>query len=63
MSDNTPDLTGIRMSQSQSHIRNADYRLLDRTKLSPMYRHYVEVKEQYPHALLLYQLRSPANSN
>ncbi len=53
MTDSTPDLTGIRTSQSQ--IRNADYRQLDRTKLSPMYQHYVEVKEQYPHALLLYR--------
>jgi len=32
-----------------------DYRQLDRKKLSPMYQHYVEVKEQYPHALLLYR--------
>ena len=53
MTNNTPDLTGIRTSQSQ--IRNADYRELDRGKLSPMYQHYVEVKEQYPHALLLYR--------
>jgi DNA mismatch repair protein MutS len=53
MSDTTPDLTGIRTSQSQ--IRNADYRELDRSKLSPMYQHYVEVKSQYPHALLLYR--------
>ncbi len=53
MSDTAPDLTGIRTSQSQ--IRNADYRELDRTKLSPMYQHYVEVKSQYPHALLLYR--------
>jgi DNA mismatch repair protein MutS len=53
MTDSTPDLTGIRTSQSQ--IRNADYRELDRTKLSPMYQHYVEVKSQYPHALLLYR--------
>jgi DNA mismatch repair protein MutS len=51
-SENTPDLTGIRTSHQ---IRNADYRLLDRSKLSPMYQHYVEVKEQYPHALLLYR--------
>jgi hypothetical protein len=35
-SDNTPGLTGIRTSHQ---IRNADYRLLDRTKLSPMYQH------------------------
>jgi DNA mismatch repair protein MutS len=69
MSDTAPDLTGIRTSQRfapvgkpdansesrQSQIRNADYRELDRSKLSPMYQHYVEVKSQYPHALLLYR--------
>ena len=33
-----------------------DYRGLDKDKLSPMYRHYVEVKEQYPNALLLYRV-------
>lgn len=53
MSDTAPDLTGIRTSRSQ--ITNADYRELDRAKLSPMYQHYVDVKAQYPHALLLYR--------
>ena len=33
-----------------------DYRDLDKEKLSPMYRHYVETKEQYPNALLLYRV-------
>ena len=33
-----------------------DYTNIDKEKLSPMYRHYVEVKEQYPHALLLYRV-------
>ena len=33
-----------------------DYRLLDREKLTPMMRHYVETKEQYAHALLLYRM-------
>lgn len=33
-----------------------DYTILDKEKLSPMYRHYVEVKEQYPQALLLYRV-------
>ncbi len=33
-----------------------DYRGLDTDKLSPMYRHYVEVKKQYPNALLLYRV-------
>jgi DNA mismatch repair protein MutS len=48
------DLTGIRTTQSQ--IQNADYRAIEKSKLSPMYQHYVEVKEQYPHALLLYRV-------
>ncbi len=33
-----------------------DYRNIDKAKLSPMYHHYVEVKEQYPNALLLYRV-------
>ncbi|KAF3884353.1 MULTISPECIES: DNA mismatch repair protein MutS [Nostocales] len=33
-----------------------DYRTVDRSKLSKMYQHYVEVKEKYPHALLLYRV-------
>ena len=33
-----------------------DYENLDKEKLSPMYRHYVETKEQYPNALLLYRV-------
>ncbi|MGF1539385.1 MAG: DNA mismatch repair protein MutS [Pleurocapsa sp.] len=33
-----------------------DYRTVDKEKLSPMYHHYVEVKEQYPNALLLYRV-------
>ena len=33
-----------------------DYRGLDRDKLTPMYQHYVEVKETYPNALLLYRV-------
>ena len=41
---------------NQPTVRNADYRQLEREKLSPMMQHYVEVKEQYPHALLLYRV-------
>ena len=33
-----------------------DYENLDKEKLSPMYRHYVETKEKYPNALLLYRV-------
>lgn len=37
-------------------LRNADYRQLDRQKLSPMMQHYVALKDQYPHTLLLYRV-------
>jgi DNA mismatch repair protein MutS len=54
-SASTPtDMTGIRTTQT--HINNADYRELDRDRLSAMYRHYAEVKDQYPHSLLLYRV-------
>ncbi|MEA5581222.1 DNA mismatch repair protein MutS [Nodularia harveyana UHCC-0300] len=33
-----------------------DTQLVDRSKLSKMYQHYVEVKDKYPHALLLYRV-------
>jgi DNA mismatch repair protein MutS len=52
--ENTVDLTGLRTTQSQ--IGNADYRAIDLSLLSPMFQHFVEVKEQYPHALLLYRV-------
>ncbi|MBD2345820.1 DNA mismatch repair protein MutS [Anabaena subtropica] len=35
---------------------HANTQLVDRTKLSKMYQHYVEVKDKYPHALLLYRV-------
>jgi DNA mismatch repair protein MutS len=54
-SASTPtDMTGIKTTQT--HITNADYRELDRDRLSAMYRHYAEVKDQYPHSLLLYRV-------
>jgi len=40
----------------EANIRNADYRLLEFTKLTPMMQRYVEVKEQYPHALLFFRV-------
>ncbi|YAF96935.1 MAG: DNA mismatch repair protein MutS [Nodularia sp. CChRGM 3473] len=51
-------------SHSESHptepnkpdTPHADTRLVDRSKLSKMYQHYVEVKDKYPHALLLYRV-------
>ncbi|AFY34585.1 DNA mismatch repair protein MutS [Calothrix sp. PCC 7507] len=35
---------------------HADTRLVDRSRLSKMYQHYVEMKDKYPHALLLYRV-------
>ena len=39
-----------------SKAPHVDYRPLDVQKLTPMYQHYVQVKEQYPNALLLYRV-------
>ena len=49
------------MSISSSDTPNkntccTDYRQIDPKNLSPMYRHYVEVKQKYPNALLLYRV-------
>lgn len=40
----------------EKNIRNADYRQLDRKKLSPMMQHYTQIKDQYSHAILLYRV-------
>ncbi len=37
---------------NQPNIRNADYQQLAVDKLTPMMQRYVNIKEQYPHALL-----------
>ncbi|NJN91329.1 MAG: DNA mismatch repair protein MutS, partial [Leptolyngbyaceae cyanobacterium SL_5_14] len=37
-------------------VRYADHRVVNRDNLTPMMRHYVELKDQYPHALLLYRV-------
>lgn len=43
-------------STPEPTVPNADYRALDRDKLTPMLQHYAEVKDKYPHALLLYRV-------
>ncbi|MBD1808748.1 DNA mismatch repair protein MutS [Microcoleus sp. FACHB-SPT15] len=35
---------------------NADYRTVDRSKLTPMMQHFADMKDQYPHAMLLYRV-------
>ena len=49
------------MSESEgkakpAYMKNADYTQIDRAQLTPMMQHYIEVKEQYPNALLLYRV-------
>ncbi|MEB3355740.1 MAG: DNA mismatch repair protein MutS [Synechococcales bacterium] len=37
-------------------VRYADYRAVNREHLTPMFRQYVAVKDQYPHAIVLYRI-------
>jgi DNA mismatch repair protein MutS len=53
MSDEPENLNSEIATKKDPH---GDYRKLDRSKLTPMHQHYVEVKEQYPNALLLYRV-------
>lgn len=53
---NGPSSASTPQEPNRSSICNADYRELDKDKLSPMYREYVKTKEQYPQALLLYRV-------
>jgi DNA mismatch repair protein MutS len=50
-----PSATPIAAESQHPMQPCTDCRQIDRSKLSPMYQHYVEVKEKYPHALLLYR--------
>uniref|UniRef100_B8HTQ2 DNA mismatch repair protein MutS n=1 Tax=Cyanothece sp. (strain PCC 7425 / ATCC 29141) TaxID=395961 RepID=B8HTQ2_CYAP4 len=47
-------LSSFRLGKNPASV--LDYRQIDRQLLTPMLRHYVEVKEQHPHALLLYRV-------
>ncbi|KJH72103.1 DNA mismatch repair protein MutS [Aliterella atlantica] len=51
-----PSASSPDFNQGKPQLHNADYRQLDIKKLSPMMQHYVEIKEQYSHALLLYRV-------
>ncbi|MBR8831281.1 MAG: DNA mismatch repair protein MutS [Chroococcopsis gigantea SAG 12.99] len=56
--ESTAEVTGedVAAILGTSKAPHTDYRKLDRTKLTPMYQHYVEVKQQYPNILLLYRV-------
>ncbi|MGB7445249.1 MAG: DNA mismatch repair protein MutS [Coleofasciculaceae cyanobacterium] len=40
----------------QVSAENADHRTVDRQKLTPMMQHFAQIKDQYPHAMLLYRV-------
>lgn len=37
-------------------VRYADYRAVNRDHFTPMFRQYAEIKDEYPHAILLYRI-------
>ncbi|WP_199247411.1 DNA mismatch repair protein MutS [[Phormidium] sp. ETS-05] len=56
MTASTPTNDNGAQQPGKLNIPNADYREVDRSGLSKMYLHYVQMKDQYPHALLLYRV-------
>jgi DNA mismatch repair protein MutS len=60
-SPSSPALPNSRAAQHQEAMNriganNADHRTVDRDKLTPMMQHFAEIKDLYPHALLLYRV-------
>ncbi|WP_370587972.1 DNA mismatch repair protein MutS [Trichocoleus sp. FACHB-591] len=52
-----PDPTnGLPERLAKHTVRYADHRSVNREELTPMFRQYVDVKDQYPHAILLYRV-------
>ncbi len=47
---------GIPERLAKHTVRYADYREVSREDMTPMMRHYAEVKDQHPHALLMYRV-------
>ncbi len=55
-SENSDLTSGLPERLVKYAVRYADHRLVDRQALTPMMRHYVDLKDQYPQALLLYRI-------
>ncbi|MEL6776317.1 MAG: DNA mismatch repair protein MutS, partial [Cyanobacteria bacterium J06597_16] len=47
---------GIPERLAKHTVRYADYREIDRAVLTPMMRHYVEMKDAHPYALMMYRV-------
>jgi DNA mismatch repair protein MutS len=57
VSHSEPDPThGVPDRLIKHAVRYADHRAVNRDDLTPMMRHYADVKDHYPHALLLYRV-------
>jgi len=50
------DMGGLPERLIKHTVRHADHRSVDRDLLTPMMRHYADLKDQHPHALLLYRV-------
>ncbi|MGK7933776.1 MAG: DNA mismatch repair protein MutS [Microcystaceae cyanobacterium] len=48
--------TSLSTEKADRNAPHPDYRHLDRSKLTPMFQHYVETKEKNPNSLLLYRV-------
>ncbi len=54
--ENRADNYGIPERLAKHTVRYADYREVSRDDMTPMMRHYAEVKDQHPYALLMYRV-------
>ncbi|HTL89503.1 MAG TPA: DNA mismatch repair protein MutS [Leptolyngbya sp.] len=57
VSPDQPDPTyGVPDRLIKHSVRYADHRAVNRQHLTPMMRHYADLKDQYPHAILVYRV-------
>jgi len=57
MTDPVSNLTsGLPDRLIKHEVRYTEHRAVERTLLTPMMRHYADLKDEYPHALLLYRV-------
>ncbi len=56
--DETNSANAIRATDKALRVaaENVDHRTVERSKLTPMMQHFAELKDQYPHAILLYRV-------
>ncbi|MEO1591862.1 MAG: DNA mismatch repair protein MutS, partial [Cyanobacteria bacterium J06632_22] len=52
----SPKDLGVPERLAKHTVRYADYRDVARDVLTPMMRHYADIKDEYPHALLMYRV-------